>query len=656
MPCRRGSCHPIIQQALADSIPPAEQAQLDLAAARELARDPARCERAAGHLLGTPPAGERWAFDALTEAARRAGARGAADHAVRFLRRALEEEAPAELTRAALFELGAAEATARMPEAADHMEQALRLSRDPAERAQAAIGVSLARFLAAELPEAVAACEAVLASDGELDRELRLALEFQAAATRLVGGLPDIETFRRLLALEPEVRRCETAAERGVLALIALVHAATTAHPAIEVAALGEAAWGDGRLLTEVRAQNAALAAPATMVALTAAPTAIALAGRLNRAIEVWSAGVEEGRARSSLLLYSTCLGTRASAREWTGDLGGAEADAVEALPLLPADDPVVRPMVLSALVDVCIERGALEQATALVRDAWPTGDLPVSLSISQALASRGRLALRLGDPAAALADFEEAGRRAQALFYVNPCALMWRSYGALACARLGRHERARALVEEEVEIGRRFGAPEPLGEALRVRALLVPGGEMVEAAREAVEVLAASDLRLAHARALIDLGAALRRGGHRRDAREPLREGLDLANRCGSVIETDRAMDELHACGARPRRPRMRGVDALSAPGAPHRDHGDRGLGQPRDRGGAVPHPPDGRDASDGRVPEARGLRSRGACSKPPSGLESLTSSYESQQGIGERVWRRRPPETSKAPRTREE
>jgi DNA-binding CsgD family transcriptional regulator len=409
-------------------------------------------------------------------------------------------------------------------------------------------------------------CEAVLASEGELDRELRLALEFQVAATRLVGGLPDVETFGRLLALEPEVERGETAAERGVLALIALVYAATTAHPASEVAALGEAAWGNGRLLTVVRAQNAALAAPATMVALTAAPTAIALAGRLNRAIEVWSAGVEEGRARSSLLLYSTCLGTRASAREWTGDLGGAEADGVEALPLLPADDPIVRPSVLSALVDVYIERGALDRATALVRDAWPTGDLPLSLSISQALASRGRLALRLGDPAAALADFEEAGRRAQAFFYVNPCALMWRSYAALACARLGRNERAREFVEEEVEIGRRFGAPEPLGEALRVRALLVRGGERVEAAREAVEVLAASDLRLAHARALIDLGAALRRGGHRRDAREPLREGLDLANRCGSVIETDRAMDELHACGARPRRPARRGVDALSA------------------------------------------------------------------------------------------
>jgi DNA-binding CsgD family transcriptional regulator len=63
----------------------------------------------------------------------------------------------------------------------------------------------------------------------------------------------------------------------------------------------------------------------------------------------------------------------------------------------------------------------------------------------------------------------------------------------------------------------------------------------------------------------LIDMGAALRRGGHRRDARAPLREGLHLANRCGSTLETDRAMDELHAAGARPRRPLVRGVDALS-------------------------------------------------------------------------------------------
>ena len=200
------------------------------------------------------------------------------------------------------------------------------------------------------------------------------------------------------------------------------------------------------------------------------------------------------------------------------------------------------------------------------MRDAWPTGELPLSLSISQALASRGRLALRMGDPSAALRDLEEAGRRALALAYVNPMALMWRSYAALAAARLGERDRARELVDEELEIARRFGAPEPIGEALRVRALLAPSADMVELAREAADVLAGSELRLAHARALIDLGAALRRGGHRRDSREPLREGLDLANRCGSVIETDRAMDELRAAGSRPRRPAARGVDSLSA------------------------------------------------------------------------------------------
>ena len=561
--------HPIIQQALHDSIPPAERTQLHVAAARELARDPARCERAAAHLLAAGPAGpirEQWALDALTTSARRAGSHGSPDQAVRFLRRALDEQATTAVRRSILLDLGAAESAAGMPEAAGRMEEAQRLSSNPTERANAALGLSMVRFLAADVPGAIAASEDVLDTAGDLDRELHLGLEFQAAATRLVGGLPSAETFERLLALEQEVSRGETAAERSLLAMMAVVFAATTARTADQVAQLAEAAWGDGQLLVEVRSEHPALVAPATTIALTAATVAIALTGRLNRAIEVWTAGVEEGRARSSMLLYSNSLGLRASGRSWTGDLAGAEADAVAALALLPADDPIVRPSALSALTDVHSEHASFDKAVAVLRDAWPSGDLPLSLSISQALASRGRLALRMGDPAAALIDLEEAGRRSLAIAYVNPCALMWRSYAALASARLGEHDRATELLEEELEIARRFGAPEPLGEALRVRALLAPSEDMVELAREAVDVLAGCELRVAHARGLIDLGAALRRGGHRRDAREPLREGLDLANRCGSVVETDRAMDELRATGARPRRPDVSGVDSLSA------------------------------------------------------------------------------------------
>ena len=72
----------------------------------------------------------------------------------------------------------------------------------------------------------------------------------------------------------------------------------------------------------------------------------------------MWTAGVEEGRARSSTILYSNSLGLRASGQGVERDLGGAEADAVAALALLPAGDPIVLPAALSALADVHIEHG----------------------------------------------------------------------------------------------------------------------------------------------------------------------------------------------------------------------------------------------------------------------------------------------------------
>ena len=42
--------------------------------------------------------------------------------------------------------------------------------------------------------------------------------------------------------------------------------------------------------------------------------------------------------------------------------------------------------------------------------------------------------------------------------------------------------------------------------------------------------------------------------------------KGWTSRTAAGSVIETDRAMDELHACRRAPTAPRGRGVDALSA------------------------------------------------------------------------------------------
>ena len=72
-----------------------------------------------------------------------------------------------------------------------------------------------------------------------------------------------------------------------------------------------------------------------------------------------------------------------------------------------------------------------------------------------------------------------------------------------------------------------------------------------VETLREAAAVLEASPARLEHARALVELGSALRRGNQRAAARDALHAGLDLAVGCGADRLAQRAGDELAASGA---------------------------------------------------------------------------------------------------------
>ena len=81
----------------------------------------------------------------------------------------------------------------------------------------------------------------------------------------------------------------------------------------------------------------------------------------------------------------------------------------------------------------------------------------------------------------------------------------------------------------------------------------------------EAVQVLAASPAKLEHAKALAALGSALRRGRQPSDAREPLREALELATACGATPLAEHARSELYASGARPRSEALSGVEALT-------------------------------------------------------------------------------------------
>jgi DNA-binding CsgD family transcriptional regulator len=57
-----------------------------------------------------------------------------------------------------------------------------------------------------------------------------------------------------------------------------------------------------------------------------------------------------------------------------------------------------------------------------------------------------------------------------------------------------------------------------------------------------------------------------MRRAGHRTQAREPLREGLEMARRCGATVLVERAHEELVTAGARPRRLMFSGLESLTA------------------------------------------------------------------------------------------
>jgi hypothetical protein len=91
-----------------------------------------------------------------------------------------------------------------------------------------------------------------------------------------------------------------------------------------------------------------------------------------------------------------------------------------------------------------------------------------------------------------------------------NPSTATWRSLRAPLRHRGGDVEGALADLAEELELARAWGAPGPIGRALRVRGELQ--GDIGEL-REAVAILVGSTVRVEYARALLALGRAMRSG-----------------------------------------------------------------------------------------------------------------------------------------------
>jgi DNA-binding CsgD family transcriptional regulator len=160
-----------------------------------------------------------------------------------------------------------------------------------------------------------------------------------------------------------------------------------------------------------------------------------------------------------------------------------------------------------------------------------------------------------------ALAVAELMGRTA--VHVRHPDWKPWQSLNARALARLGRQEEALVAIEAELELARGTGVPATIGRCMRERAELA---QDVDGLREAAALLAETPARLEHARALAALGAALRRDRRATEAREPLREALELAEACACPPLVESVRSELYASGARPRTTALSGVASLTA------------------------------------------------------------------------------------------
>jgi DNA-binding CsgD family transcriptional regulator len=546
--------HPIVRTTVYAEIPAARRAASHMRAALLLEADGADAAALAPHLMATEPAADRSVVRRLRAAANDVRNRGAPDAACEYLQRALAEPPAPEDRADVTYELGSAELSAGRAGAIDRLRAALGGDLDP--RLQMAAGTDFAGALAVagrveEGVELLASLIAKLASDGDAD--IAMKLEGIFACTAQLDPATSAQVRPRLARWEGRLRG-DSVGEQFLLASMAF-DAAHRPVPAAHAAELAELALAGGRMMLEQSAYGANF---------PLAVWALVCADRLDRAEQLYTVALEYARARGSLIGFAIATGCRCQVRLRQGRIAEAEAEARSTLDDAPGPWTLGRPMLIACVLDAMMEREDLDACGRFLTAHGVDEDMASYSMASRLLYSRGHLRLLTGDGAGALRDFEQIRAREQRSG-LQTAAVPTRACAALAHAQLGEPVRAGELAREELERARVWGTPSALSFALRTAGIVAADGSAIELLRESAAVVADSPARYERARSLTEYGAALRRAGRRRDAREPLREALELADRCGARRTAARARDELLATGARPRRAARSGADALT-------------------------------------------------------------------------------------------
>ncbi len=563
--------HPLIAGTLYTSLPVGERALRHADAAGLLASERADPERIGLHLLRTEPACEAATVATLREAARRGIARGAPQSAAAYLRRAVAEPPPDAAEDADVrLELGLALAAYLRPDAYDLLHEAAAAATTAVQRGTIALSGTRALGLIGRFDEAFRLCRHALGQAGAYPAELRERLEAELVA----NGMTHVSTIE-------EARRCVRQRPPGPSAL-ELWRVTTGAM----VGMLGNQGAAETQALLRPVLEQDVLAAESGSLLPTVATVSLIADDELGPALALCEALIEIARPRGWLIALAHGCMLRAMALTRAGEIRDAEADARLAfeykLPVAPAPATL---WCLSVLVDTLVEADDLTGADAALTAARQlAAPPPGALAAPPLLQSRARLRLAQHRPEDALADARAAAASSGPLGACHPVFAGWRAEAVEALIALGKTNQARRLAREQLELAEQLGTPGAGGAARRVLARTMP--EPISHLEQAVATLAGSPARLEHTRALVALGAALRRANRRADALVPLRRALEQADHAGMLLLARRAREELNAAGARPRRSALSGLGALTP--AEHRvaqlaarGHGNRAIAE---------------------------------------------------------------------------
>ena len=276
----------------------------------------------------------------------------------------------------------------------------------------------------------------------------------------------------------------------------------------------------------------------------------------LDAAEDACAAAIEAAAPWRSPGALAAIRSLRSSVLRRRGRLAAADADGLAGAELLAAAgaDPHGDAAALLAArrIAVRLDTGDVAGAEQLVRGF--DRELPDCAGAVALRYARGWLHAAAGRFGEGLADLFACGERLAARGADRPLGLPWRSAAAAVLAATGAAEAAARLVAAEVAANRRAGTASALGHSLRIQGAVLDGPRGMASLDEAVRVLARSPRRFEYALALVDFGRRLTAARRRPQARRVLREGLELAERCGSPALAERARAGYTAAGGKPR------------------------------------------------------------------------------------------------------